>query len=465
VSYNAPGACDGAALAGCLANNPDLLIISQVGDSDVAAIAATVDAALARGQGVLYVHHDGGLTDLGAELIPALGARYVADNYWRRQSLESFDGTVGYGELSEAEASLSTLIENLSDDSFTVDLSSCDDKTCPDASNYDAQFLGPVSAIKSRIDSYDRSGKDIFAEDGHLVDKGLILLADHYRRDVTFPMDKMTTPRRDMLRALFADHVVHTARSFVPVQADLGNFSRSDFANTPRATVPVTLTAREHYSAAGVYAIPGQTVRVTRTDSADVNTHIRVNLLRSGATHEFWDDGYSRPKHLSSPDMPIAPGETIEFTSPHGGPIQVRFDNKDVQTSFRFENIGQHAVWRGPEDDADFAAKLDAGEFDWAELITPGFQVHSTLEKMRETTGRDNFPSAALVANATNEYLSNLPHVLAGLKGDGIDIVPEIHDFAAANGLDIQTLDTVKHMNADQATCGYGCSGNPYDAY
>jgi len=23
----------------------------------------------------------------------------------------------------------------------------------------------------------------------------------------------------------------------------------------------------------------------------------------------------------------------------------------------------------------------------------------------------------------------------------------------------------MKHMNADQATCGYGCSGNPYDAY
>jgi len=41
----------------------------------------------------------------------------------------------------------------------------------------------------------------------------------------------------------------------------------------------------------------------------------------------------------------------------------------------------------------------------------------------------------------------------------------EIHDFADRHGLDIHTLDTVKHMNADQATCGYGCSGNPYDAY
>ena len=42
---------------------------------------------------------------------------------------------------------------------------------------------------------------------------------------------------------------------------------------------------------------------------------------------------------------------------------------------------------------------------------------------------------------------------------------PEIYDFATKYNLTIQELDLVKHMNADQATCGYGCSGNPYDAY
>jgi len=47
----------------------------------------------------------------------------------------------------------------------------------------------------------------------------------------------------------------------------------------------------------------------------------------------------------------------------------------------------------------------------------------------------------------------------------GIDVIDEVHDFAAENSLEIHTLDRVKHMNADQATCGFGCSGNPYDAY
>lgn len=278
-------------------------------------------------------------------------------------------------------------------------------------------------------------------------------------------MDKLSTDQGAFVRSLYADHLVHTARAAAPAQADMGNFSRSDFSHITPVLKSVSLTARQDYSAAGVYAIPGQTVRVQRTDSSDVQTHIRVNLLRSGATHEFNENGYSRPKHLSSQDMPIAVGETLTFTSPYGGPIQIRFGGNDVETHFTFENVGEHAVWRGPEDDESFEAKLGAGDFDWAELITPGFQVHSTLEKMRETVNHPVWPSASQVAEATQMHLHNLPHVLAGFKGDGIEVVPEIHDFANANGLEMHSLDKVKHMNADQATCGYGCSGNPYDAY
>jgi hypothetical protein len=54
---------------------------------------------------------------------------------------------------------------------------------------------------------------------------------------------------------------------------------------------------------------------------------------------------------------------------------------------------------------------------------------------------------------------------LAGFQGPGIDTVNEIIDFASSRGWQVDTIDLVKHMNADQANCGYGCSGNPYDAY
>ncbi|MEC8208520.1 MAG: ImpA family metalloprotease, partial [Pseudomonadota bacterium] len=74
------------------------------------------------------------------------------------------------------------------------------------------------------------------------------------------------------------------------------------------------------------------------------------------------------------------------------------------------------------------------------------------------------WPVASDFANATSRYTHNLVHVLAGFKGPGIDVEPEIHDFVTARGLDVDTIDIVKHMNADQPTCGWGCSGNPYDA-
>ncbi len=463
VTYNAAGSCNDDALRACLNDLPDVLIISQNGEASV--VSSTVQAGLDAGIPVLYMHHDGGLTDLGAELLPLLGADYAGDNYWRNLSLENFDGTQAIGQKSEDDANLEIVLGQLSDDSFTFDLSACEDKSCPSDHGYSADVLPVFQTLKTRFDNLDRSAIDIFAQDGQRRDKALVLLADKYRQEVTYPMDKVRSDRGAFIRSVFADHVVHTARRTAPVQADMGNFSRSDFSHVSPTNRTVSLTARRHYSAAGVYAIPGQTVRVQRTDNSDVKTHIRVNLLRSGATHEFNENGYSRPKHLSSQDMPIAPGETLIFTSPYGGPVQIRFDDKDMETNFIFENVGEHAVWRSAEDDANFEAKLAAGDYDWAELITPGFQVHSKLEKMRETVNHPIWPSAAQVAEATQHHLHNLPHILAGLKGDGIDVVPEIHDFAAINGLEIHSLSTVKHMNADQATCGYGCSGNPYDAY
>ena len=73
--------------------------------------------------------------------------------------------------------------------------------------------------------------------------------------------------------------------------------------------------------------------------------------------------------------------------------------------------------------------------------------------------------SVQQLSELIEKHIHNLPHVLAGFKGNGIDVVDEIHDFAADQVWTIQTIDKVKHMNADQAWCGYGCSGNPYDAY
>jgi hypothetical protein len=145
--------------------------------------------------------------------------------------------------------------------------------------------------------------------------------------------------------------------------------------------------------------------------------------------------------------------------------LQIAFSSNDLPVTLQFKNVGQHPYWSGPEHDISFATQLAAGDYDWAELVTPGFEVHSSLEKMRSSVADEKWGTAEALAAGTMRYLHNFPHVLAGFQGPGIDVVEEIHSFADQNNYDIDLLDLVKHMNADQATCGYGCSGNPYDAY
>jgi len=468
ANYNDALNCNGVNLAGCLSAETELLIISQVlfNDDDADAIAALVNEAMASGTPVLYLHHDGNNGALAQSLFPLFDVVYAGDNYWRRLQIEGLNGADAHNSVLPSDVQLvADMIEHFKSDSFTADLSACDDKSCPADSTYYSEFKDAAAIVQLLMADLDEQKVDVFAEENFRYQKMLVLLGDFFRQGVSYPMDKDSTARIDFLQSMFADHAVYNFRNLNPAQTDMGNFSRSDFSHITPTSKTVQFTSKPNFKAAGVYALPGTTFTVTRLDDSDVQTKVFINTLRSGATHEFETDGYKRPKFLQSAWIEIEPGETISLTSSYGGPIQISFDQRDLPVSMQFSNIGLHPYWSGQEDNATFAAAVFADEYDWAEIVTPGFQVHSKIEKMGETIANDKWGSATAVAAATERYMHNFPHVLAGFQGPGIDVVPEIHDFAANNGLDIETLDQVKHMNADQANCGYGCSGNPYDAY
>lgn len=467
VSYNDAGSCDAANLASCLSSDVDVLVISQVSanEAENPAIVAAVKAWLAAGGSVMYVHNDGGLTSLGRSLLQLLDVGYKADNYWWRLSVDGYDASQSPAAVSANIEAIAALLTRFKDQSFTIDLSACADKSCPPESGFDDQFQAAADQVLDLFKTLDEDKFRLFDDAAYTFQKSVLLLADHYRQQVRYPMDKTDTPMMAFLKSYFADHAIYNLRDINPAQADLGNFSRSDFSHVAATTKQLSLTSKRYFRPAGVYALPGQTVTVTRTDTAAVNTTVFINTQRSGATHQFNDDAYTRPKYLRTSAISIEPGETLRFTSSHGGPVQIGFDVNDQTVSFRFENIGEHPYWNDVADNARFDAALTAGDYDWAEVATSGFVVHSTLEKMRQSISDPRWGNAAGLAAATKRYMSNFPHVLAGFQGPGIDVVPEIHDFASARSWQIDTIDLVKHMNADQATCGYGCSGNPYDAY
>ncbi|EWH07682.1 hypothetical protein AT00_01890 [Pseudoalteromonas lipolytica SCSIO 04301] len=466
VRYNEKASCDNDALAGCLTDDTDILIISQHEREglNIDNVVAAVKQALANDIAVIYVQRDGSQTALGNALFELFHVSVAGDNYWHRLELAEWNPSVISNSLPSDVLTIKALLNRFKTGEFTVDLSTCDNRSCPSDSQYQQQFSDAATKVNSLFRGFDQAKTDIFAEQGYRFYQLLALLGDHYRQDVRFPMDKLSTDNNAFFRSLFADHAVLNVRKVNPTQSDMGNFSRSDFSHITPKSVTVNMQSKAHFRSTGVYALPGQTFSIKRTDNQAVNTKVFVNTLRDGATHYMSSNGYNRPAKLQSVHVPVISNETVYFTSPYGGPIQIAFDQNDLDVSFEFNNVGEHPYWRSSSDDTRFAELLEKGDYDWAEVATGGFEVHSKLEKMRISINEGYWPIASDFAHAVERYTHNYPHVLAGFKGPGIDVVTEIHDFASARNLEIQTIDIVKHMNADQPTCGWGCSGNPYDA-
>lgn len=462
LQVNEDNACDGAELVGCLKADVDLLIISQVlGDHSLADVEAGVAYATQQGIPVLYMHHDGGLTDLGRSILKHFNVHYLSDNYWPKLTINGANFS-DFAQYPPNIAAIRTALINLNDASFPFNVADCA-VDCGD--QYAEQFSSGESAVKSLFDSYDSSKFRLFDMEGYRFQKLLVLIADQFRQDIRYPMSVTSTDTTEFLKAKFADSLVYISRDINPVPVDLGNYSRTDFSHITPTTKTVSMASKSSFKAAGVYALPGKTVTVTRNDTNEVATSIRINTIRSGATHEWDANGYSRPKYLTSMSLSIAPGETIAFTSPYGGPIHITFNTNDIDVNFTFKNIGEHPYWAGPEDDDSFAYALAANDFDWAEFATSSFEIHSKADRVQRVLDSSYWTTPQELAAGIKLYATNYTHVLAGFQGPDLTPEPEIAGWAAEQGFTLATVNTVKHMNADQATCGGACSGNPYDTY
>jgi hypothetical protein len=473
ISYNSANTCEGTALASCLESTPDLLIISQVSSAndDVDAIALTVNNALKNGISVLYIHHNGNQKSLGKALFDSVfDVTYEWDNYWKKLQLVAYNPIADLNVLSEDLSSLKTMFTHFKNKDYAFDWSKCTDRksykvNCDDVIGLTSEFQKGANFVRNLSNSFDKAKKNIFLEEGYKLQKLLVLTSDKFRQTVSYPMDTINTDDNDFMKSYYSDHAIYNYRAINPVQPDMGNFSRSDFSHITPITKTVNVTSKKSFRSTGVYALAGQTVKVTRNDTSDVTVKVFINTLRSGATHQYQDNSYNRPKYLTTPYFQIESDETIEFTSPYGGTLQLYFDSSDLPVELTFENVGEHAYWASTADNNSFAEKMSANEYDWAEIATSGFEVHSKIEKMQDSIDDIKWGTAEALAQGVYDYTSNYPHVLAGFQGDGVDVVAEIHDWAKEKNMTIETIDTMKHMNADQASCGYGCSGNPYDAY
>jgi immunomodulating metalloprotease len=237
----------------------------------------------------------------------------------------------------------------------------------------------------------------------------------------------------------------------------------------------VSLRAFDEYRreyATGLYAMPGRSVSVTRTDNSSAQVSIVINMLRD-TTRMYDTNGYARPKTLGGARIALAPGATTTITSPFGGPIYI-FVEKDVtepEANLNFAGVITHPILRDMRDAAQvatFNAELATTPTNWVVMASDYLTFHSTKPKIRQTltTYGDDMN---LLADRIWKYMVKDTYELAGFNTEAGDLTlaTGVTQFCAASGWDYAGLQhrrgAMQHVIVDQAQCGSACSGNPYD--
>jgi hypothetical protein len=447
---NAADACDGAALQGCLEAGADLLIVSQVGNpADIPAVTAAVEYALAHGIGVLYVHHDGDLKPLGAALFPLFDVTYGGDNYWERLSLDDFDGS-GLATLTAEQQALGTTLRHLRDRDFALDMAAGLDAeglvTLASVPGYADAFGTGAALVRGMLTGLESKGVAIFVDPGrYRLEKLLALIGDALRQQTNLPMDILGSDQNAWLAAYFADHAAYNMRSINPAQPDLGDAGRSDYSHVQTTTRDLSLDmAYSGRKATGAYALPGRAFTVTRTDGhADITVKLHIGHLFSHSMHETrLGNQYRRPKYLTSEWVTLAPGQSLTLTSAYGGMIGLdtsKSSDPAKRIELRFEGVGEHPFYAGPEDRERFLARLYSGDWDWAQLVTEGVEVHlpaatmrDSIEELADSRGWD----LAELARVTQDGYLEGTMALSGYIGTGLPRSAQVDAFCAARGWD-----------------------------
>ena len=190
--------------------------------------------------------------------------------------------------------------------------------------NVETLFNQGATSVRNQLSAFDKLGINVFAQsDDKRLLKLLVLLGDKYRENIHYPMDKIATDDTTFYSALFADNAIHYARPNNFYQSDMGDFTDAQVAlNTAPAiskTLSFTPTVFDEWTSTGMYAPPGKTITIRRTDSWTNEVKVRFNYLRE-STKLWYTNEYSRPRYMASPSVTLKAGQSYTFSTPYGWP-------------------------------------------------------------------------------------------------------------------------------------------------
>ncbi len=383
-----------------------------------------------------------------------------------------------------------------------------------------------VDSLRSILNNIDSGSIDLFstAINKYVLEKMLILLGDKYRTatgvtDATTPVLKYplaVTDYAGYAAAMFADTSILYRRPAAPAQDDLGTLycswwnkliSKTGCADYKNFATVVTryndyvasddgIYPNDVWTATGAFAIPGVPFTVTRLDDrADVTLYVVMWYQRAATTKSMEVSGtnynYQRPQYVRSPYVgKLVKGQTITITAPHGGPIYFgivyngvsRTSTAKLQASF--SNVGKHPSILDVGDSAQVNAlptSIKTNPVPIVDIKAPGYEAHFRSDFILGSLVKEDDYFDYSGDNGMAKLLYDVrfnfiePQMtLAGFKAPGKALTESLPaaDQNACKLLTWNCTDTsihyfsgIQHANFDdRATCGNGCSGNPYDA-
>lgn len=508
------GFCESALLEGCLTGANLLIISMDTGPDnnhkvpyDGDAVMRAVRAAQARGVPVLYLHYYRDPNDLGQRLMDHFRLA-ATSNYWSIEQLAGFSPAADY-PTSGGLGPLRALVDTLGDQSLAVsDYASClgsADRVWDCAAQpLQDKLLTGANAVRAALTALDRQAVPLCAAADRRLLREFMLLGDKYRTGdartpaLKYPVDPWKDPT-GLLRAVFSDWVVFYSRGSNPAQKDLGSYTCPwkarvagtctglgyDPARVPLTTVKASapVPAYTTWTATGAYALPGAPFTLTRTDGLGAGVEVRALLgfQRSGSTHSMKLGAYTRPQYLQSTAVLLAPNQPVVLSTPYGGPIYLQIagnpQGAPAPVSVTLERVGRHPAILDVGDAAQVAAFPDdvrTSPLPHVDIRAAGFEIHLRKDKVLDTVTTGYAGNTAAFLEDIRQSYINQVYGLAGFKLPGVALTASLsadvqavctHLGWSCTDEALHSRKTTQHANFDEyASCGSGCSGNPFDA-
>ncbi|WP_394246995.1 ImpA family metalloprotease [Vibrio profundi] len=497
--------CDGLNLSNCLNTNNDLLIVGQdeTGELSESVVASTVQQALDNGIPVIYLHHSANTFYIGDKLLKSLKLLGIS-NRSRQEAVIDLDTHLYFDNAPTDIDKISNLIKTVEEQSLSYsDYSSCIKRTTTyfkcDTPEFISKIMGGAESARLVFNNMDSQTLDIFKLKSLRFYKSLALLGDKIRHGgndtsaVNFPVH--STDSVNVSRSLLSDATIYNHRAIAPRFEDLGDTicTRDQVQNGScieydigsvvkhSDTIHLTLDSIDQWTATGFYALPGETINISRADeNLNARVGVRINAQRNKTTRAIWkEDSYYRPERVASPVMWLKDQELHDITSAIGGPIYVHYESDATlagsEVILSISGAAKHPTLIDTHDTLaieNFVDEIHSSSLPFFDLIFENAQVHSRKYEFLEGAELYNGDVHQLIDDYTNGFL-NTAYDLAGVKTTKKELKttlsPDVQSFCDNSGWNCydETLHsklTTQHINYDEyAQCGSACSGNPFD--